>query len=283
MMSNDSKSTEDNWDGLLHIDFWQKQHGRNDANNNSDDSKVMDNELVSLPPRKRMKTGPRPYDNVLEPQFFTKSAKTSRKRNNTKPKEISLGSETKETKQTKKPRQKFVMDYGVEKATTRQEVIVANIDVLDDPYMGYGTIVKGRDLEKYSLSVDGFTIVPNTMLYVDGFDGFNRFPFQFVMQHLHDCEDPHKVNQTTDMWDVEFNGENDDVTKEVTGRWMSKMDKNFHDPELKTKVIDFFLFYFLQFNSFIDIHCFHCSNSLKNVWHTLMKRLKRRTRTSIKI
>ena len=220
-----SELTEFPEDGQLVLTFKKGNDdddmSSNDANNNSDDSKVMDNELVSLPPRKRMKTGPRPYDNVLEPQFFTKSAKTSRKRNNTKPKEISLGSETKETKQTKKPRQKFVMDYGVEKATTRQEVIVANIDVLDDPYMGYGTIVKGRDLEKYSLSVDGFTIVPNTMLYVDGFDGFNRFPFQFVMQHLHDCEDPHKVNQTTDMWDVLFNGENDDVTKEVTGRWMS--------------------------------------------------------------
>ena len=107
---------------------------------------------------------------------------------------------------------------------------------------------------------DGFAIVENKDL------DFDIFPFLLVMYLLHAYDNPNKVNQSTDMWDPEFNGKNDDIAKEVTGRWVSKMDKNFRDPKLKSKVIDFFLFYFLRFNSFIDIHCFHYYNSSKILW-----------------
>ena len=41
---------------------------------NSDDLKVMDNESVPLSPRKRTKTQPLPYDNVLQAEFQAKSA-----------------------------------------------------------------------------------------------------------------------------------------------------------------------------------------------------------------
>ena len=126
--------------------------------------------------------------------------------------------------------------------------------------MEYGRTIKGEDLQEFSLPQNGFVIVCNTMFDLDW------FLFLFFMQHLHAYNDPQKVNQSTDMWDIEFNGENDDIAKEVTGHWVYKMDKNFHDHNLKHKVIDFFLFYFLHFNSFIDIHCFHCSNSSKILW-----------------
>ena len=171
---------------------------------------------------------------------------------------ILIGTNTEETKQSKKPRQKFVMDYSVKNPTSRHKVIVDNIGVLDDPYMEYGRTVRGEELQQFSLPLDGFVIVHNKEL------DFDRFPFLLVMNHVHAYDDPQKVNQSTDMWDIEFNGKKDDIAKEVTGRWVSKMDKNFHpNPNLRSKVIDLFLFYFLQFNSFIDIHCSYCSNISK--------------------
>ena len=128
---------------------------------------------------------------------------------------------------------KFVMNYDENHMKSR-EVIADNIDVLDDPYRKYGTIVKGRDLEKFSLPLDGFAVVCNRTLPRD------MFPFAFVLQHLHDFNNKQKVNQSLDMWEIESNGKDDDVTTKVTGRWMSKMDRNFTDEELKSKVIDFF-------------------------------------------
>ena len=169
-----------------------------------------------------------------------------------------IGTNTEETKATKKPKQKFVMDYSVKNPTSRRKVIVDNIGVLDDPYMEHGRTVRGEQLQQFSLPLDGFAIVENKDL------DFDIFPFVLVMYLLHAYDNPNKVNQSTDMWDPEFNGKNDNIAKEVTGRWVSKMDKNFHpDPDLRSKVIDLFLFYFLQFNSFIDIHCSYCSNSSK--------------------
>ena len=224
---------------------------------NGDDLTGKDNELVHLSPRKRRKTQPRPYDNVLQAEFQAKSARKQRgKRRQSK---ILIGSNTEGTKQSKKPKQKFVMDYGVENSTSRHKVIVENSDVLDDPYMEYGTIVKGEELQELSLPLDGLAVVRITDFLLD------RFPFIFVMEHLHAYDNPHSVNQSTDTWDIEFNGKND-IPNEETGRWVSKMDKNFRDPNLKSKVIDFFLFYFLRFNCFIDIHCFHYSNSSKILW-----------------
>ena len=174
-----------------------------------------------------------------------------------------IGTNTEETKQSKKPRQKFVMDYSVENPTSIHKVIEDNIGVLDDPYMEYGRPVRGEDLRQFSLPLDGFAIFCNEELDLD------RFPFLLVMSLLHAYDNPQKVNQSTDMWDNEFNGRNDDIEKEVTGRYVSKMDKNFRpNPNLRSKVIDLFLFYFLQFNSFIDIHCSYCSNSSKIWWKT---------------
>ena len=62
---------------------------------------------------------------------------------------------------------------------------------------------------------------------------YNQYPADFVRAHLYDKDNIEMVCQSLGFWKCLFNKEELKDKKNYTGRWISVLDENFQDYDLK--------------------------------------------------